>query len=126
MCHNNCFIFLFLVLIVQLVDRNSNTHKIGKKTEHYGTNFHDWANFYNFCGMFLVIWSKIGEKEMPRKVIEKFCRLNFLPVKKVFMKLYEFLRSPYARNVTINSWSTVSNPFYKSMQIASTLRPLTL
>ena len=49
---NHNFIFLFLVLIVQLLKRNSSTHKKKtKKKEFLGTNFRDEAHFSNLRGI---------------------------------------------------------------------------
>ena len=49
LCDKTIMIFIFLVLIVLLLDRNSKTHKnVGRKNEVRETNFRDGANFNNF------------------------------------------------------------------------------
>ena len=48
MTKTRCY-FNFLVLILQLLNRNSKIHKnIGKKTEFCKTNIRGGANFSNF------------------------------------------------------------------------------
>ena len=47
-----CRYFSFLLLTVQLLGRNSKTHKnIGRKIEFRETNFRDKANFNHFRGV---------------------------------------------------------------------------
>lgn len=72
--HRN-FIFLFLLLIVQLLERYSNTRKKSKSiSEIRGTHFRNWANSIYFTEFNSGVWGKNSQNNIRGNLFrENFC-----------------------------------------------------